>query len=295
MITAFLAGMFLTEIISYGIFFHLWQVGIGTPDDPSPFIHHVYYSAFLLFTIFILLIRFHQEANRKLKIFYLLFATSAIINLFINGGRTGQVAFIVAFIYFVVKQYRITIHSVLLSLSLLIVVYTLAYTLSPVFQKKVHQTKNAIVNMQKGDMHSSLGGRIALYRTAWEVIKEHPFLGSGFGDVRNDIRRIQKQKFPNDAFINNLRHIHNQFLHTYLDAGIVGFILVVLIASSLFSTDFGQFDIHAKIFAITMITLFMVDVPLTFNIGYLFIWTFLGLFFGYKINLQHQTSSTNLR
>ena len=284
MISAFLAGMFISEVVSYGIFFHLWKVGIGTPDDPSAFMHHVYYSAFLVFTIFILLVRFQRESERKWKLFYLLFASSAIVNLFINGGRTGQVAFVIAFIYFIFAHYRLTYKSLLATVGILLTIYYGAYIFSPVFQKKVAQTTEAYHKLLGGDMHSSIGGRIALYRTAWEIIKEHPVLGSGFGDVKDDIRQIQQKKFPNDAFINDLRHIHNQFLHTYLDAGIVGFLLIFLIASSIFITNFGEFDIYAKVFGISFVTLFMVDVPLTFNIGYLYIWTFLGMFFGYKLH-----------
>lgn len=282
MISAFLAAMFISEIISYGIFFEFWTVGIGTPLDPSPFMHHVYYSSFLVLAIFILLVRFEREVNKKMKLFYLLFAFSAIANLFINGGRTGQLSFVIAFVFFALYHYKTSFKNILITFTSLLLIYFSAYIISPVFQAKVTQTQEGFINMSQGNMHSSIGGRVALWRISLDIIKEHPFLGSGFGDVRDDVKKVQEANYPNDAFVHNLRHIHNQFLHSYLDAGILAFVLIVLLFVMIFYYNFGEFDIYAKIFGISLFVLFMVDVPLTFNIGYLYTWMFLGMFFGYR-------------
>lgn len=49
-LSAFIMGMFISEIISYGVFFELWQFKHAYPENPSPFMHHIEYSVFLAFT-----------------------------------------------------------------------------------------------------------------------------------------------------------------------------------------------------------------------------------------------------
>jgi O-antigen ligase len=84
-IGAFLSSMFLSEIISYGIFLDLWRVGSrGTPENPSPFMHHIKYSIFLAITIFILVWQIlNKKTDLKLKILESVFLVSATIYLFL--------------------------------------------------------------------------------------------------------------------------------------------------------------------------------------------------------------------
>lgn len=94
-ITAFLLGMFVSEVIAYGVFFNIWKFGIATIQNPSPFMIHIDYSVFLAFTSLILFNRIiSKNYSLKEKIFLLLFFCSTTGNLFLSTGRTGQVAFI---------------------------------------------------------------------------------------------------------------------------------------------------------------------------------------------------------
>ncbi|WP_294878120.1 hypothetical protein, partial [Sulfurimonas sp. RIFOXYB12_FULL_35_9] len=49
-VSAFLAGMLLSEIISYGVFFELWSFKRATVEFPNPFMNHIQYSMLLAFT-----------------------------------------------------------------------------------------------------------------------------------------------------------------------------------------------------------------------------------------------------
>jgi len=95
-ISAFLLGMMISEILSYGIFFELWTWKHGNPSDPTPFMNHLQYSMFLTFTSLLLLNRVFFETQIKWKIFYFLYFLTVTSNLFLNGGRTGQIAFILS-------------------------------------------------------------------------------------------------------------------------------------------------------------------------------------------------------
>jgi O-antigen ligase len=283
MMSAFLSAMFISEIISYGIFFKLWEFGRGVPEDPTPFLHHTYYSAFLIFTIFVALVRFQKESKRWLKYFYLLFALSATINLFLNGGRTGQLAFLFAAIYFATHFYRLTIKSVTITLITLTLLYTIAYNSSPVFKARMQMTQQSLEMMQKGELQTSFGQRVAIWQCAWDIIKTHPLLGVGMGSAKKAIATNQKERYPDRPYICRLPHIHNQFIQTYLESGIVGLLLLLMLFYLLFSENFYEYTVYARIYAISLLMLFLVDVPLRFNYGINYILLFTGLFFGYKI------------
>ena len=68
-LSAFILGMFVSEVISYGVFFELWQFKHATPINPSPFMHHIEYSIFLAFTALVLMGRIFNEDNLRHKLF----------------------------------------------------------------------------------------------------------------------------------------------------------------------------------------------------------------------------------
>ena len=74
----------------------------------------------------------------------------------------------------------------------------------------------------------SLLQRIAYWKTAWAIIKDHPVIGVGIGDV--DYAFKTKYKATGSTLLpENQRRSHNLFLTTWLAIGIFGFIGLVLI------------------------------------------------------------------
>ncbi len=288
MISAFLLGMFITEVISYGIFFEIWKVGDGYSGDPSPFYHHTYYSIFLTFTIFILLSRYIKEENTLLKIFYLFFALTAIGNLFINGGRTGQVAFLISVFYFAMHHYGGSFRTFVITIFSAISIFVAAYNISPIFHDRVNLTVENFQKLREGEMQTSFGQRVALWLVVWEVAKEQPILGSGFGDAKKEVKRIQEEKYPDRSYITSLYHIHNQFVALFLYAGIFTTILLLMIFYLLFCENFDEYDEYARVFGLTLLILFMTETPYHFSSGVMYIMLFLGLLFGVKSNVKKE-------
>ena len=290
-ISAFLTAMFISEIISYGIFFHLWSLPKASPEDPTPFLHHTYYSIFLVFTIFILLVRFAHEERRSLKLFYLVFALSATANLFLNGGRTGQLAFIFTTLYFVLHHYRFSYKSIFATLLALGLLYLVAYRVSPIFQQRMHYTKESFEKLLHGEMQTSFGQRVAVWLAAFEVIKAHPLEGAGIGASKTAIQKMQQKHFPNRAYMMHLRHLHNQFLQAWVDSGIIAFLLLLWLFYLFFHEDFGICDPYAKIYAISLLFLFMTDTPFHFNLGVNYVIFFTALLFGCKAYYEKNAHS----
>jgi O-antigen ligase len=282
-VSAFLAGMFLSEVLSYGIFFRLWEFGRGIPEDPTPFLHRTAYSTFLVLTIFILLYRVMHTERKGWKIFYLIFAFSATGNLFLNGGRTGQVAFILSALYFTLHYFHYSLKALLGTAVAITLVVTIAWQSSPVFQKRMHETGEALQKMRHHEYRTSFGQRVAIWMTVIEVVKEHPILGAGLGNARAAVQRVQRERYPERTYVTAMPHVHNQFLQSYLEGGIFAVVLWLWLFYLLLRENFYEYTLYARVFAISLLIFFLVDTPFLFRIGASYLLFFTALLFGYRI------------
>ncbi len=236
-LSAFLFGMLISEIISYGIFFEWWNFKNIPPDNPSPFMHHIDYSMFLAMTSLLLLNRFFFEASVKLRIFYFFYFLTVTANLFLNGGRTGQLAFaitifIVGFIN--IKNKLLAFVSMLI---LVVAIFFVAYNISPVFKTRFDQGANEVNKISsdtKDQFQGSFGMRLAVWKEAMKIVPEHPLLGVGTGDEMHVIEDQIKKNQYDESYIRVLHtmikfNYHNTYVQFIVQLGIVGLFLYLLI------------------------------------------------------------------
>ncbi len=233
-ISAFILGMLVSEILSYGMFFEFWTIRGHGKAYPSPFMMHIDYSIFLAFTAVILLNRLLSSRYSKKEKWALLFFFITITgNLFINDGRTGQLAFIAGIFATVFIHYKLTFRSLFTSLLLVLVIFTAAYQFSDKFQERIHAAQHDIAQMQQGNLDSSWGIRVAMYTVASDIFKENPLIGVGVGDFNDAARDALKKNdhgFGKDvvAFIPKY-HFHSQYLNTLVQGGSLGLFLLLFI------------------------------------------------------------------
>jgi O-antigen ligase len=223
-ISAFLSGIFISEIISYGIFFNLWTTtyyrlhGIDI-HDPTPFMHHTYYSLFLSIGILVSILTLFKE--EKLNFVLLFFTITMTINLFITGGRGGQLAFfITAFLLVLFSKEK----KLLLLIPIIILIFILAYSFSNIFHYRVnlaiHDIKILISNL---DFCSSWGIRVSAWVLSFEMIKEHWLFGLGYNNYVNIMKNLINTHYQNlQCSLEPLStHLHNQYLTMLVDGGVI--------------------------------------------------------------------------
>lgn len=266
-ITAFLAGMFVSEVISYGIFFELWTIENVSPSNPTPFMNHIEYSVFLSFAAILLLSRlFSTNFTNMEKLFILPFFLTLIGNLFLIGGRTGQIAFIVAIIIMFILHYRISIKAIVLSIITLVVIYSSAYNISDTFKNRTNQTFNEINLIMNGDLTSSIGIRVSYYLLLYDIVKDdykNFFIGVGYSDSQREISKILDNNLITtykDLKLNEKelrRHYtHNQYLQIFLEVGIIGLILFCYLLYLILKEKYIDIEIkHISILFLTIFTL----------------------------------------
>ncbi len=255
-ISAFLAAMFISEIVSYGIFFELIHYKNISPLDPTPFMSHMTYSTVLAFTVNILLVRFFYEKNFKYKLFYIFFFLTATTNLFINGGRTGQIIFIILLLITIFSSVQHKLKALLISISTLLITFFLAYNFSHNFYNRANalnvDINNAIVH---NNYNGSGGARMALTIMGIDTFLQHPILGAGIAYSMDNIKKYAQKHHFNGDFFEGFSDYHNGFITISVQLGIIGLIISLLILYSLLTYNIKskEYKLLSLLFAVSFI------------------------------------------
>lgn len=267
-ITAFLLGMFLSEIIAYGIYFEWWTFKDRTPEYPAPFMSHIHYSIFLAITSIILLSRLLSKRytwHSKLPMF--IFFLTATGNLMISTGRTGQLAFFVAMAIAIIIHYRLSLKSLLLFLVLSSVLAIGGYSSISLFKKRIDHGISDIQQLQEGNFNTSWGLRAAFWVVTYDALHKHPFVGSGIGDYRLAAREtfVCNTHHFNQRVINwcSDTHFHNQYLMILVQTGLIGFGLMIWLFIELFKLKIDNPQLNEfKILGLTTFIVASISEPL---------------------------------
>jgi len=255
-ISAFLLSMFLSEIMSYAIFFELIHYKNISPQDPSPFMSHMTYSTILAFTISILLIKLFYEKRLKYKFLYILFFLTATTNLFINGGRTGQIIFIVLIFTTIFNSIKNKTKAFISSLIILIITFTLAYSLSANFNNRINQLFGDLNNVTAHKNYTGSGGtRIALTIIGINTFMDYPLLGTGLAYNIHDITTYTKKYNFNTQRMSIFTDYHNSFITISTQLGIIGLFISLLIIYTLltFNIKNKEYKLMSLLFGISFI------------------------------------------
>lgn len=287
-ISAFIMAMFISELASYGIFFELIHYKNIPSTDPSPFMSHMTYSTILAFAISILIVKLIYEKHLHYKLFYILFTLSATINLFINGGRTGQVIYIllIGFILFSVIQSKI---KAFLGTSIIILLtFFLAYSFSTNFHARANQLTQDINNTLFHHNYAGSGGtRFALSVVGIDTFLQKPLLGTGISYTMKNLQENATQNGFNAKELSNYSDYHNAFLTISTQLGIVGLVISFAIIFSLFSFNIKhkEYKMFSLLFALSFVVFSFTHNTLHTMNPMIFFTLFAGLF--NKISRTH--------
>jgi O-antigen ligase len=196
--------------------------------------HHVPYSIFLALTAMILLYRiFSREYSPLSKGLMVLFFLSVSGNLFFSIGRTGQLALLVGIVMTFILHYRLTWKSLLSATLLIVLLFSAAYTVSDNFKERVNAVGTEFDRFRQKDLATSWGQRVCYWLMTYDVLKHHPLIGAGIGDLNGEerLRAIEQIKaygyrIPERELQKG--HLHNQFLMVAFAGGLIGLALFLL-------------------------------------------------------------------
>ena len=266
-ISAFLLAITVTEIASYLVWFELVEpFKNATVINPTPFMSHISYNPILAFAIYLILheIFFNKKLQNFIFYLYIFFAISMTINMFITGGRAGQVGFfvILLILIFQILEKKI-IKTVIVSLIIIPGIFVTSYQTSDLFHLRVNTALSEAINYDTNQANSSVGLRIRVALNSLEIINKNPIFGVGTGDFPNEYAKVYQINSPESIAVTNP---HNMYVLVLVQLGLLGLI-------SMFSIFYYQiklsFSSSSKFIQDVGITLPLIFLVLSLSDSYL--------------------------
>lgn len=265
-LSSFLVGMFINELISYGIYFEIIKsqfLGLnitGNKNNPIPFItSHMEYTLFLSLAIVLSIFTFFKIKNNFIRIILVLFLITMITNLFLTTGRTGQFTLLMASLFLLVIYFRNKIKYICYGLVLIAITFSLAFNFSLNTNSRIKDGFSDIKKaIDENYYDTSLGIRLTSYLIIPNIIKDEKFnmfYGFGYNEVDKVIQKIQIEKIG--KFMNvQLGHLHNTYITTFAGMGIVGLFLLILLFYNIFKVNIEDNYINYIRYSFLLIILF---------------------------------------
>jgi len=265
-ILAFLSGMFISEIVLYGIFFELIHYKNLSPSTPVPFMDWMNYSTYLSLASLILLNKIFFTETLKWRTFYILYFLVTTSSLFINNGKTGQVIFIIMIFVTILINVQKKIRALFLTLLLTFGILAIAYTTSPNFNNGANIVIADITNIIHNTYVGSFGQRVALWTIGANIFTNNIFVGTGIGgEVENFDYYANALNFTHYISMKietGFLDFHNSFIQYAVQLGLVGLFIFLAIFYSLATLNFKTKEYHnlnilfISIFLLQSMTLF---------------------------------------
>jgi O-antigen ligase len=266
---AFVVGMFVSSIVSFGLFFEIipamtHNVSQGWGGDPSPLYHHTHYGYMLAITSVLLmnaLMHAQDKNTNKLLLIVLFFIIT--LNIFIIEGRSGFVLFAILLLmmmFFVFK--RKAIKPLVIAMTIIGITSILAYSYIGVFKNRVDLTVTSFKSLESDkNYNTSIGARVGMAVYSLEVISDNVVLGNGTGDYVDEVRKIvEKENRGLSSYILQLQHPHNEFITALIQFGIIGLLVFINILYQMFRYSHGEKGVMLKLIAISIIFYSVIDI-----------------------------------
>jgi O-antigen ligase len=197
-----------------------------------------------------------KKREKFSKIEFLVYLFAAVLLIIITQSRVGLVSFVLVIcggIFYLLRHHRkwqIAYSAVVILLSVLTLSVFLTYLFS----------ENRLSNDSE---------RLKLYPIAISTIQENPIIGVGVGNMKNVF-------IANNC---NYPHPHNQFVGDFMQTGILGFsVLMVMLTSIIFTGLKRNRFLLLSLFLCIMLPLMIIEMPFQNTQGLIIIFLFCGLF-----------------
>jgi len=289
---AFVLSMLISCFLSYLLWFELLHLKHISPYDPTPFIDHISYNAFLAFSIYILVNDLLlQHFSKQYKAVVLFIIGTMIFDMFITQGRAGQLYFFILVLLVTIRVFKFnyikTVFAYFFITTLLVVTMFVANGHNPDFMRRTGSMHVDILNY-KEKPENSVGQRLTFLKNSWSIITDNPLVGVGTGDFPSEYARINQLNSPEFP---NTDNPHNQYILVLCQFGILGLIIFLSIFYRLGIQSLDIRDGWQPIriaFLLLMIIMMLSDAYILGHAGAFFFVVCVSILFGEEGNIVMQ-------
>lgn len=228
-ISAFLLAISISETLSYLIWFGVIEpFKYAQLHDPTPLMSHISYNPFLAFAIYLVLNKLFSDEflSQFERALYTFFTLTMSVNMFITGGRAGQVMFFAAIIVVMFQYFKNSqTKAILTSIALITFISYSAFTFSPIFKDRVMKGVENVTKFEE-NKNTPIGQRVTFVINSYGLFTENPIIGVGTGDFPEEYKRINKTNSPD---VVATVQPHNMYLLVLAQLGIMGLISFLII------------------------------------------------------------------
>ena len=164
----------------------------------------------------------------SLHIFLLLYFTVFIILLSSKAGLVALIAVILFYFLLMMIRYQKFVKAITFLVVSLLVIF-IGLNLFPFMTGRLIQAgKDLHVADSAQVSGKSTADRMGIWNSSLKLIRLHPFLGVGTGDVKDELLDEYRKDNVLPALEQKL-NAHNQYLQTFVTLGFAGFLVLVLI------------------------------------------------------------------
>ena len=164
-----------------------------------------------------------KRAVATVLIFIILFL---LITTILLSARITLIAFIIALLVYIVFKVS-NRKSKYLIIGIIIAITTLGVlNISYLRSRLIDEFKATELKPPVGESHNSVNIRVGIYQCSFYVLKLNWFFGVGHGNAQRKLNDCYN-KFETDVYKRTDYNTHNQYLHIFISAGIIGVILFI--------------------------------------------------------------------
>ena len=227
-IYAFVIGMMVAEAGVYYNLFQNWEAYSqgGYSNDLFLAMGHISYNPMLALTILfmfsLLMYRQLQGWRFALSLFFMLTMT---VNMFLTGGRAGQVALLFGGLFLAVYHFRRHPWRLIVASMSLVLLFVGAYQASPLFKQRADLAVHEVLTYQE-NANTSVGLRMKFTENSFALLLDSPLLGHGTGSFEKAYERINQVRSPDVPVTTNP---HNYHALVWVQFGLLGLLLYLSI------------------------------------------------------------------
>jgi len=183
------------------------RYGLGGPIDDRNF-----FAVILCAILPIVFYLGNAERDRRLKILLRFIFVGDILALILTYSRAGFLGLVAVVIFLFIKsRHKISVGAIGILLTTVFVIYFLPKE----YKERIKPLFERGIGIE--DIDNSAAGRLIAWRSALEMIKQHPLAGVGF---YNSERVIEQYPDPKSGIRLEGRAIHNTFLQIGAEVGL---------------------------------------------------------------------------
>ena len=257
-IGAFLIAISISESFSYLIWLGIIEpFKYATLANPTPLMSHISYNPFLAFAFYLVIDKLfsNSKLNSYMRSIYTFFAITMTVNMFITGGRAGQVMFFAAIILLALQHFRHSqIKALITSMTVIAIIFITAYNTSTIFKDRFEDIHQHYIEYDEHP-NTSIDQRITFVVNSFDLFKTSPFYGVGTGDFPNEYKKINDIKSPN---VRATSQPHNMYMLILVQLGILGLVSFLWIFYQQFKIALASKDQQVQNIGVAIPLLFLI-------------------------------------